>query len=206
MLASVAASLLALAGASCSWKLRSKDLKMKFGGPPGRWHQNVLATCFWVGEPGNRKSAWDPEWLANFGGVDDPQKRNGLLPAGFVPRQNVFYCALPYNDVAGRPEARSKMRGRWVQVRANGKTCYCQWEDVGPWHTDDKAYVLGNARPRAEKDARAGIDLSPAANDYLDIRGKGRVDWRFVRADGVPPGPWLRVITGHAMKTSTGGK
>lgn len=206
MLASLAASALALAGASCSWNLKSQNLKMNFGDRDGRWHGNVLATCFWVGEPGNRKSAWDPKWLANFGGVDDPKKRNGLLPAGFNPKQNAFYCALPYNDVAGRPEARSEMQGRWVEVRAGGKSCFCQWQDVGPWYTDDKAYVLGSARPRAEKDGKAGVDLSPAANDYLGLRGKGRVDWRFARADGVPPGPWLRVATEHQAKIATGGK
>ncbi len=206
MLASAAASLLVLAGASCSWSLKSPNLKMNFGELPGGWRENVLATCFWVGEPGNEKSAWDPKWLANFGGVDDPSKRSGHLPAGFVPGRNVFYCALPYNDVAGRPETRSKMQGRWVEVRSGGKSCFCQWEDVGPWHTDDRDYVLGAARPRAEKDGKAGIDLSPAANDYLSLRGKGRVDWRFVRPQGVPPGPWLRVITEHQAKTSTGGK
>ncbi len=200
VLASAAASLAALAGASCA---------RRTGTPPAApdpWHRGVLATTFWVGEPGNEKSAWDPKWQANFGGVDDPKRRKGWLPASFNPKQNTFYCALPYNDVAGRPNRRSKLKGRWVQVRAGGESCYCQWEDVGPWRTDDKAYVLGGARPRAEQEAKAGLDLSPAVRDYLGLTGKDPVDWRFVRRGEVPEGPWRAVITGPGHRTSNRGK
>jgi hypothetical protein len=168
------------------------------GGDPGRapeangaesaWHRKILATVFWVGEPGNEKSAWDPKWQERFGGVDDPRHRKGYRPAAFVPRLNTFYCALPYNDVAGRPSERTKLKGRWVEVSAGGRSCFCQWEDVGPWRVDDRDYVLGTARPRAEKQGRAGIDLSPAVRDYLRLTGKDLVDWRFVPEP--PPGPW----------------
>ena len=154
----------------------------------GAWHRGILATVFWVGEPGNEKSAWDPKWQESFGGVDDPRHRKGYRPAGFKPKLNAFYCALPYNDVAGRPEARTELKGRWVEVSAGGRSCFCQWEDVGPWRTDDREYVLGTARPRAEKQGRAGIDLSPAVRDYLKLTGKDLVSWRFVAAP--PAGPW----------------
>jgi hypothetical protein len=180
----------------CSWSLKSDNVKMKFSekrAAPGPWHREVLATTFWVGEPGNQQSAWDPKWQENFGGLDDPRKRNGWLPAAFTPRGNVFYCALPYNDVAGRPNSRSKLKGRWVEVRAGGRSCYCQWEDVGPWHVDDRAYVLGTARPRAEANGKAGIDLAPAARDYLRLSGRDNVDWRFVPDRNVPAGPWKRI-------------
>jgi len=181
----------------CSWNLKSDNIKMKFndaGEEIGPWHRRVLATVFWVGEPGNERSAWDPRWQENFGGVDHPEKRNGYLPAAFAPRANVFYCALPYNDVAGRPDARSGLKGRWVEIRAGERSCYCQWEDAGPWYVDDRDYVLGSARPRAEGQGRAGIDLSPGARDYLRLTGKDFVDWRLVRRRDVPPGPWLRVV------------
>jgi len=175
--------------------------------PPGpRWKKGILATCFWVGEPGNEKSAWDPKWLKNFGGADSPEKRDGYLPAGFAPKQNPFYCALPFNDVAGRPNVRSVLKDQWVEVRANGKVCFCQWQDVGPWHTDDRAYVLGSARPRAEKKGKAGIDLSPAVCQHLGIKGKGKVDWRFANPDRIPKGPWLEVVTGRRGGTSNKGR
>lgn len=66
------------------------------------WRGNVVATVFWVGEKPtvnnptpNHASAWDPNWESNFGGYDDPKRRDGLLPAGFVPQLNPFYVALP---------------------------------------------------------------------------------------------------------------
>ena len=40
-------------------------------------------------------SAWDQNWQENFGGYDDPDRRNGYLPAGFMPTLNPFYIALP---------------------------------------------------------------------------------------------------------------
>ena len=72
----------------------------------------------------------------------------------FVPRQNPFYVALPYNDVTrGRfkPEARlvipwfkqaytepgrSVCKSRWLAIRKGNRTAYAQWEDCGPFRTD----------------------------------------------------------------------
>ncbi|KAB2638511.1 MAG: hypothetical protein DVB25_07610, partial [Verrucomicrobia bacterium] len=61
----------------------------------GVWKRNVVATVFWVGElPGehnptpNTRSAWDPNWVANFGGYDDPDQRAGYQPARFTPLLN----------------------------------------------------------------------------------------------------------------------
>ena len=50
---------------------------------------------------------------------------------------------------------------------ANGKSTLAQVLDIGPWNTDDDAYVFGGSRPQAESgtDTRgrqtngAGIDL-----------------------------------------------
>jgi hypothetical protein len=176
------------------------------GSVEGELRRGILATTFWVGEQGNQASAWDPQWVKSFGGVDDPDKRNGFLPAGFEPRQNPFYCALPCNDVAGKPGAKSAFKDCWVEVRANGKSCLCQWEDVGPWYADDARYVFEGARPKAEAEGKAGIDLSPAVRDYLKLSGKDLVDWCFVSAAKVPAGPWKQVITGAGSGTYVKGR
>ncbi len=82
------------------------------------WKRNIMTTVFWVGERPtvnnpvpNYKSSWDPQWARNYGGYDDPDpsRRRNFLPANFVPRQNPFYVALPYNDVTRgttKPESR----------------------------------------------------------------------------------------------------
>ena len=180
------------------------------------WKRGVVATVFWVGEQPtennptpNVMSAWDQNWQANFGGYDEPDKRNGFLPAGFVPSLNPFYVALPYNDVAKggvhRPEASgvipwfwenyrgdgiSVCKGHWVAIHHDGKVCYAQWEDVGPFETNHWQYVFGKEAPRANRNQAAGIDLSPAVRDFLSLRSGERVEWRFADEQEVPRGPW----------------
>jgi hypothetical protein len=148
-------------------------------------------------------------WQENFGGYDDPDRRKGYLPAGFVPKLNPFYIALPYNDVMRgghhRPEASevipwfwrdyrgegiSVCKGRWIAIHREGKVCYAQWEDVGPFEVDHWQYVFGNEEPRGNRNNAAGIDLSPAVRDFLGFRSGERVQWRFVEARDVPEGPW----------------
>lgn len=180
------------------------------------WRSNVVGTVFWIGEQPtqhnpvpNTMSSWDMNWQANFGGYDDPDRRNGYLPAGFMPKLNPFYIALPYNDVARggghRPEASevipwfwrdyrgdgiSVCKGRWIAIHREGKVCYAQWEDVGPFEVDHWQYVFGNEPPRGNRNNAAGIDISPAVRDYLGFRSGERVQWRFVEARDVPRGPW----------------
>ena len=37
------------------------------------WRNNIVATLIWIGSEGKKSaSAWDPDWLASFGGVDSP--------------------------------------------------------------------------------------------------------------------------------------
>jgi hypothetical protein len=149
--------------------------------------------------------------VSSYGGVDDPVHRNGYGPAGFRPLQNPFYVALPYCDLqAGRlkPEAAkvvpwfverfrgpglSVCRGRWLEIRSGVKTCYAQWEDVGPFCTDSAGYVFGNERPPWNLNHGAGIDVSPAVRDYLELESLGLVDWRFVEQAEVPPGPLVSI-------------
>lgn len=184
------------------------------GGMP--WKRNVVATVFWVGElptennpTPNVMSAWDQNWQQNFGGYDQPERRDGFCPEGFTPALNPFYIALPYNDVAKggvhRPEASevipwfwetyrgdgiSVCKGRWLAIHHNGRVCYAQWEDVGPFEVDHWQYVFGNETPRANRNKAAGIDLSPAVRDFLGLRSGAMVEWRFVDDRQVPRGPW----------------
>lgn len=177
-------------------------------------HANIVASMFYIGEPGssengfipNRASAWDEQWQEHYGGIDDPGQRNGWLPAGFTPGQNPFYIALPYNDLDDdgarkaaaaiywsepqAPGAVSLVKGRWIEICYGGECAYGQWEDAGPFGEDDITYVFGSARPSNERGLMAGIDVSPAINDYLGLGGEARVDWRFIDAAAVPSGPW----------------
>lgn len=182
-------------------------------------HRQVTVTVFWVGEGStsrsiaNVQSAWDSHWEAHFGGVDDPDHRIGSRPARFVPRENPFYFALPYNDFAGgrrKPHAaatvpwakertwgakESMCKNRWIRITHGGRNCYAQWEDVGPFRTDDCAYVFGSAAPLNQQNHAAGLDISPAVRDYLGLKGMDKADWQFVDARDVPAGPWKETIT-----------
>src|SRR5881398_163873 len=119
------------------------------------WKTNIVTTVFWVGEQAggnnpvpNYKSAWDANWTSNYGGFDSPDasSRKNYIPASFVPRQNPFYCALPYNDVTHgqfKPEAplvipwfkqayagqgQSVCWHRWIAIRKGNRACYAQWK------------------------------------------------------------------------------
>jgi len=185
-------------------------------------HTDIITTTFWCGERAssdngqisNVASAWDGKWMRHFGGEDAPRRRSGYLPRGFTPRENPFYVALPYNDFDGRGRRKrnaralvywassrswaadqSMVKNRWVQVTHGARTCYGQWEDVGPYHKDDEAYVFGAALPKNKVSPRAGLDLSPALRDCLGIGGLARTEWRFVEHHEVPRGPWTRIVT-----------
>ena len=167
----------------------------------------------------NSKSSWDQQWTENFGGYDDPEPANRVAnhttgefrPKGFIPKLNPFYIALPYNDVLGyaahKPEAarvipwfgrvnpqpgRTVCKGRWLQIYNGSRSCYGQWEDCGPWTTDDWEFVFGTKPPKTTQNGKAGIDLSPAIRDYLGMRSGQKVHWRFVEASQVPYGPWKK--------------
>ena len=187
------------------------------GGDGGSWKENIVATTFWIGEPtsprspSNTRSAWDSGWMAHYGGEDSPTQRVDFLPNRFIPRQNPFYIALPYSDVSHgqtKPEAaqiipwfkssfsqngRSILKDRWVAIRRGARVCYAQWEDAGPFRTDHWQYVFGNERPLSNQNHDAGIDLSPAVRDFLNIGGMDSVDWKFVEFSNVPAGPWTRL-------------
>jgi hypothetical protein len=183
------------------------------------WKKDIVTTVFWIGEEPsgnnpvpNRSSSWDRNWTGSYGGFDDPNpaRRSNYLPAKFTPRQNPFYCALPYNDKATnghRPEAPqvvpwfkeayqgpgvSVCKDRWIAIRKGNRVVYAQWEDAGPFRTDHWQYVFGNERPKPNLNKGAGLDVSPAVRDYLGLQSTDVTDWKFVEFSEVPRGPWAQ--------------
>jgi hypothetical protein len=181
------------------------------------WKRSIVTTVFWIGEDAtannpvpNHSSSWDKDWAKSYGGFDDPNRsrRSGYVPVKFIPRQNPFYCALPYNDKAAtghRPEAPhvvpwfkeayqgpavSTCKGRWVEIRRGDRVVYAQWEDAGPFRTDHWQYVFGDERPKPNLNKGAGLDVSPAVRDYLGLQETDVTDWKFVEFSEVPRGPW----------------
>jgi hypothetical protein len=181
-------------------------------------HKDIRAALFWIGEKEEQNttlqsSAWDPHWMSNYGGEDTPGARNGYKPAGFQPKENPFYIALPYNDLDKNglrklgsesyiPWAKeddnptsSICKNYWVKLTANHRTAYAQWEDVGPYSDDDVNYVFGNKAPLNAKDKNgSAILISPAVRDYLMGTGSDEnetiLEWIFVDPTHVPDGPW----------------
>jgi hypothetical protein len=183
------------------------------------WKKDIVTTVFWIGEQPsgnnpvpNRSSSWDSHWTSNYGGFDDPNPahRSNYIPARFTPRQNPFYCALPYNDKASnghRSEAPqvvpwfkqsyqgpavSVCKDRWIAIRKGNRTVYAQWEDAGPFRTDHWQYVFGNERPKPNLNKGAGLDVSPAVRDYLGLQSTDVTDWKFVEFNEIPQGPWAQ--------------
>jgi hypothetical protein len=195
------------------------------------WKTQIVTTVFWVGEPAggnnpvhNFSSSWDLNWEASYGGFDNPNpgSRHNYIPVNFVPRQNPFYIALPYNDVthgATKPEAKvvipwfrdmvdrglwaegqSVCHNRWIAIRNSaGKVCYAQWSDCGPFRTDHWQYVFGNEKPRPNLNGGAGLDVSPAVRDYLELSSTDVTDWKFVEVGDVPNGPWALYGENNAL-------
>lgn len=144
------------------------------------WKLGITTTVFWVGEAATRgnpasnsRSSWDAHWMRHFGGVDHPLERAQFAPDGFVPSQNPFYVALPFNDIGKNGKTKplaagvvpwfhetfrrsgiSVLKGRWVAIRSRGKICFAQWEDVGPFYTDHWQYVFGEERPPSQSQPR----------------------------------------------------
>jgi hypothetical protein len=183
---------------------------------PAPAFKKAVTTLFWIGEEAsgengfisNRKSHWDPEWVKRFGGVDDPLHRKGFFPAAFRPKENPFYVALPFADTGEegmfkpiantiRADSRGRLtKNRWVEVQAHDKSCFGQWEDVGPFGENDFDWVFGSAaKPLNNVGDKAGLDVSPAMAECLSMDGLGTTQWRFVNEEDVPEGPWKETVT-----------
>jgi hypothetical protein len=170
-------------------------------------HKDITVTIFWIGEEGtdengyipNSQSAWDSNWKDHYGGIDDPYNRNGFYPKDFIPKENPFYFALPYNDFDENGNRKSSKnesiyKNKWIKIIKGHKIAYAQWEDVGPFEEDDFDYVFGESNPK-NKINGAGLDVSPSVRDYLGLEDVDIVDWQFVDFKDVPKGSWTEIIT-----------
>ena len=126
------------------------------------WKMNIVTTVFWVGEEAggnnpvpNYKSSWDLNWTANYGGTDNPEPsaRRNYIPIAFVPRQNPFYFALPYNDVTH-----------------------------GQFKPEAPLVIPGSSNPTPDRGSRsAAIVGSPFAKGIASATRNGRIAGRFAR-------------------------
>jgi hypothetical protein len=189
-------------------------------------HENISTTFFWAGEKGsednhdisNSPSCWDDKWATHFGGMDNPTKRNGFLPAGFQPKENSFYFALPFNDFNSKgsrkigldayipwfnekkwTDKESACKNQWIKIIKGDKVAYAQWEDAGPFGENDIGYVFGSDQPKSKTNDHAGLDVSPAVHDFLGLSDIDKTSWQFVDAKNVPDGPWKNTITSSGI-------
>jgi hypothetical protein len=132
------------------------------------------------------------------------------MPSAFTPKQNPFYVALPYGEtkengalkesakrIPGYGKGKEPItRNRWVEIRRKGKSCFAQWQDVGPYEADDFNWVFGDAAtPKNTFGLKAGLDISPAVAQYLGMDDSGNTEWRFVEEKDLPDGPWKVIVT-----------
>ena len=63
---------------------------------------------------------------------------------------------------------------KWVELRYGDKWTIAQVRDVGPWATDDDAYVFGDSKPRAEieKGQYMDTDLNKPGIQPPTVQGK----------------------------------
>jgi hypothetical protein len=199
---------------------RARDAAPKYP-----WRKEIVTTIFWIGEQPtennpvpNHASSWDMEWQLNYGGYDNPDRSTrtwDFCPKGFTPGLNPFYVALPFNDitnpvVASRipwykqrkaEGAKSVCKDVWIAIRSGNKSCFAQWQDCGPFTTDDHPYVFGGKPPVNRENNGAGLDVSPAVRDFLGITSGARCDWRFCDESEVPDGPWSRYGSNNSFLT-----
>ncbi len=130
--------------------------------------KEFVTTLFWIGKS-MKKAHGTRLGQPPTEGLTEPKKEffaGNQTRQRFVPRQNPFYVALPYNDLIRnqfRPEAPlvipwfqqtytgpgvSVCRHRWVAIRKGDRTCYAQWEDCGPYREDHFQYVFQDERPK----------------------------------------------------------
>jgi hypothetical protein len=105
---------------------------------------------------------------------------NSITAIGWTIDDSFPFVALPSH----------KALGRWIKITnpLNGKQCCAQVRDVGPFNTNDDAYVEGGKRPAAEAGVSisgegtngAGVDLGECVWKLLDMRDNTQVIWKFI--------------------------
>jgi hypothetical protein len=103
---------------------------------------------------------------------------------GIVRRQRRGVWCLGSINATG-VMARRLLKGQWLAINYKNRICFAQWEDCGPFVTDDWGYVFGGDRPKNQAHRGSGISLSPAIRDYLRLKSGDTVDWKFVSASSV---------------------
>lgn len=86
------------------------------------------------------------------------------------------------------PSTRALRRAVRITNPANGRSVDALVLDVGPWNTNDDAYVFGSERPAAERGASlsgkgtngAGIDLGGYVWKALGMTDNAEVEWEFL--------------------------
>ena len=115
------------------------------------------------------------------------------LTAEFAPSTATLSRTTPGMSRGIRSGLDPLLKNRWVEIRRNGRSCFAQWQDVGPCGEDDFDFVFGRAsKPRNTFDAKAGLDVSPAVWHHLGMHDNDLSAWRFVEAGGRSvrvPGP-----------------
>ena len=85
------------------------------------------------------------------------------------------------------------LKGRWVAVKRRRNV----FATLSGRTVDHFARTTGSTcsaieRPLPNLNQGAGLDVSPAVRDYLEMGGKDVCDWKFVEARDVPTGPWTK--------------
>jgi hypothetical protein len=141
-----------------------------------------------------------------------------IEPEGEVPEaESEWHTAITATEFGEGSDEQEGAYGEWIDGDTRGVSFPYKWRDqprpmvevagpggsvvvgvvdVGPWNTDDPAYVLGTERPLAESQYEdqteaqngmvpsnpAGIDLTAPIAREVGISGKGRVNWRLAPA------------------------
>ncbi|KAK5576754.1 hypothetical protein RB653_007898 [Dictyostelium firmibasis] len=143
-----------------------------------RYADNHEDTFLW---PSNQ-TAWDRDWKNKIGivSVDTCPFVKSVL----IPKENIFYCVLPYNDLdqfgrkanayqipwatSSDPDEYSILKNRWIKVTHKDAMAFCQYEDVGPQYDDDFSYVFGTSHSLPESQY-GGLAISPEVAQFLGI-------------------------------------
>ena len=114
------------------------------------------------------------------------------FPEGSIRRRASRVIPWFRREYAGKGQ--SVCKGRWVQIVYNKRSCFAQWEDCGPFTTEDWPYVFGDKAspsiPRTK--GRALTSPLPYATIWA-LREEQPLStgalWNFYR---IPRGPWSK--------------
>ena len=109
--------------------------------------------------------------------------REGLLQGKTATGWRIN-AVVPFVALPSTAALRQRIR---LRNPLNGNEMTALVLDVGPWNTDDDAYVFGGARPQAESGTdtrgritnRAGIDLGEKVWQDLGLTDNSEIEWEF---------------------------